>query len=101
MVKDLRISSFIYKEALPHIRLCTRSRLNFLIYEENLVFFFISELYPIKHATKNPVEMSSHALQIAELLKSHHPHPMNTRTFPNRNSSGRMTGQENNMARRG
>jgi hypothetical protein len=27
---------------LPHIRLCNRSHLNFLIYEENFLFFFIS-----------------------------------------------------------
>ncbi len=29
-------------EPLPHIWLCTRSHLNFLIYEKNFVFFFIS-----------------------------------------------------------
>ncbi len=40
MTKYLRISSYL--EALPHIWLCNRSRLNFLIYEENLIFFFIS-----------------------------------------------------------
>ncbi len=32
----------IYWEALPYIWLCTRSHLNFLIYEENLVLVFIS-----------------------------------------------------------
>ncbi len=31
-------------ETLPHIWLCTRSHLNFLIYEENLVFLFNSVL---------------------------------------------------------
>ncbi len=30
--------------ALPHIWLCNRSHLNFLIYEENFVFFVISVL---------------------------------------------------------
>jgi hypothetical protein len=32
----------IYEEALPHIWLSTCSTLNFLIYEENLIFFLIS-----------------------------------------------------------
>jgi hypothetical protein len=32
----------IYEEAVNHIRLCNRSLLNFLIYEENSIFFFIS-----------------------------------------------------------
>jgi hypothetical protein len=32
----------IYEEAVRHIRLCNCSILNFLIYEENLIFFFIS-----------------------------------------------------------
>ncbi len=32
----------IYYEALPHMWLCNCSTLNFLIYEENLIFFFIS-----------------------------------------------------------
>ncbi len=40
----------IYYEALPHIWLCTRSDLNFLICEENFVFFFISVwLIPTAH----------------------------------------------------
>jgi hypothetical protein len=32
----------IYEEAVSHIWLCSCSILNFLIYEENLIFFFIS-----------------------------------------------------------
>ncbi len=32
----------IYEEAVSHIWLCKCSILNFLIYEENLIFFFIS-----------------------------------------------------------
>ncbi len=32
----------IYEEAVSHIGLCNCSILNFLIYEENLIFFFIS-----------------------------------------------------------
>ncbi len=32
----------IYKEAVSHIWLCNCSTLDFLIYEENLIFFFIS-----------------------------------------------------------
>ncbi len=34
----------IYEEAVSHIWLCNCSALNFLIYEENLIFFFISVL---------------------------------------------------------
>ena len=34
----------IYEEAVGHIWLCNCSILNFLIYEENLIFFFISVL---------------------------------------------------------
>jgi uncharacterized protein YjbI with pentapeptide repeats len=36
----------IYKEALPNIWLCNCSTQNFPIYEENLIFFFISVLRP-------------------------------------------------------
>jgi hypothetical protein len=32
----------IYEEAVSHIWLCNRSRQNFLMYEENLIFLFIS-----------------------------------------------------------
>jgi hypothetical protein len=32
----------IYLENLPHKLICNCSTLNFLIYEENLIFFFIS-----------------------------------------------------------
>ncbi len=32
----------IYEEAVSHIRLCNCFTLNILIYEENLIFFFIS-----------------------------------------------------------
>jgi hypothetical protein len=32
----------IYEEAVSHKWLCNRSLLDFLMYEENLVFFFIS-----------------------------------------------------------
>jgi hypothetical protein len=34
----------IYEEVLPHLRLCNCSTLNFLIFEENFIFFFISAL---------------------------------------------------------
>jgi hypothetical protein len=32
----------IYEQAVSRISLCNRSRLSFLIYEENFIFFFIS-----------------------------------------------------------
>ncbi len=35
----------IYEEAVSHIGLCNRSLLDFPIYEENFVFFFISVVY--------------------------------------------------------
>jgi hypothetical protein len=40
--EEMRKYFVIYEEAISHIWLCTQSRLNFLIYEENLIFFFIS-----------------------------------------------------------
>jgi hypothetical protein len=39
----------IYEEAVSHLYLCNCSILNFLIYEENLIFFFIS----VQHASRN------------------------------------------------
>ncbi len=44
--KYLCIASYIIG-ALSHIWLCTRSRLNFLIYEESFVFFFISAVQKV------------------------------------------------------
>ncbi len=41
MVK-IFVHFLIYSEALPHIWLCNRSRLELLTYEENFIFFFIS-----------------------------------------------------------
>ncbi len=40
--EDMRKYLVIYEEAVSHIWLCNRSLLDFLIYEENFVFFFIS-----------------------------------------------------------
>ncbi len=40
--EKMRKYFLIYEEAVRHIWLCSCSILNFLIYEENLVFFFIS-----------------------------------------------------------
>jgi hypothetical protein len=40
--EEMRKYFLIYEEAVSHIRLCNCSILNFLIYEENLIFFFIS-----------------------------------------------------------
>ncbi len=37
----------INEEAVSHICLCIRSRLNFLIYEENFLFFFISAHFSV------------------------------------------------------
>jgi hypothetical protein len=47
--EEMRKYLVIYEEAVGHIRHCDRSHLNFLIYEANFVFFFISvvcTLYP-------------------------------------------------------
>ncbi len=61
---DLIFALFlIYKKALPYIWLCNRFHLNFLIYEENFVIFFISviiflmqevlEFYPVDRLSRN------------------------------------------------
>ncbi len=40
--EEIRKYLVIYEDAVGHIWLCNRSHLNFLIYEENFLFFFIS-----------------------------------------------------------
>jgi hypothetical protein len=40
--EEMRKYLVIYEWAVSHIGLCNRSHLDFLIYEENFVFFFIS-----------------------------------------------------------
>jgi hypothetical protein len=40
--EEMRKFFSIYEEAVSHIWLCNCSILNFLIYEKNLIFFFIS-----------------------------------------------------------
>ncbi len=40
--EEMRKYLVIFDEAVSQIWLCNRCRLNFLIYEENLIFFFIS-----------------------------------------------------------
>jgi hypothetical protein len=50
----------IYEEAVSHILLCNCSTLNFLIYEENLIFFFISVLN-----TLPPLTLFHHPLPFA------------------------------------
>jgi hypothetical protein len=40
--EEIRKFLTIYEEAVSQIGLCNCSLLNFLIYEENLIFFFIS-----------------------------------------------------------
>jgi hypothetical protein len=44
MYEEMRKYLVVYEEAVSHIRLCNRScsLLDFFIYEENFVFFFIS-----------------------------------------------------------
>ncbi len=42
--EEMRKYLVIFEEAVSHIWLCNRCRLNFLIYENNLIFFFISVL---------------------------------------------------------
>ncbi len=66
MVKYLRISSYIRKPFLIYVWLCNWSHLNFLIDEENFVFFFISV-----------VELDPPCLQCGRLpaVGSHSPHP--------------------------
>ncbi len=40
--EEMRKYLVLFKEAVSHIWLCNRSRMNFVLYEENLIFFFIS-----------------------------------------------------------
>ena len=40
--EEMRKYLVIFEEAVSHIGPCNSSRLNFLIWEENLIFFFIS-----------------------------------------------------------
>ncbi len=40
--EEMRKYLTIYEGAVSYILLCNRSLLNFLLYEENLIFFFIS-----------------------------------------------------------
>ncbi len=59
----------IYQEALPHIWLCTRSHLNFLIYEENFILFFISVIsFLLSHFSPSFFSISFPNLP--------HPHPL-------------------------
>ncbi len=60
----------IYWEALHHIWLCNCSTLNFLIYEENLIFFFIS-VRRAGHLLHLVLELSlsvTHYLQVPRTL---------------------------------
>ncbi len=41
--EEMRKFLVIYEEAVSHVWLCNRYRLNFLIYEENFISFFNSE----------------------------------------------------------
>ncbi len=61
----------IYEEFVSHIWLCNRSFLNFLIYEENLIFFFISaELFLMQKNYKelSPVVYSAFNVKITQPL---------------------------------
>jgi hypothetical protein len=61
----------IYQEALPHIRLCTRSHLNFLIYEKILFSFFISV-----ECSDDPQKATLDSLRTLSLFVScRHPSP--------------------------
>jgi hypothetical protein len=42
IIEEMRKDFPMYEEAFSHILLCNGSTLTFLIYEENLIFFFIS-----------------------------------------------------------
>jgi hypothetical protein len=53
--EEMRKYLVIYEEAVGNIRLCNRSLLDFLIYEENFVFFFNSVNSPSPHLTKRCV----------------------------------------------
>jgi hypothetical protein len=54
----------IYEEAVSHVWLCNRSLLNFLIYEENLIFFFYQCSVPNAHPPPSPRPHAGQAKQI-------------------------------------
>ncbi len=47
--EEMRKYLVIYEEAVSHKWLCNCSRMNFLIYEENFIFFFISMVNKLTH----------------------------------------------------
>ncbi len=53
----------IHQEALPHIRLCNSSTLNFLIYEERKIQFSFLSVYTAKFIGKQPSESSASVYQ--------------------------------------
>ncbi len=59
MYDEMRKYLFIYEEAVSHIRLCNHFLLSFLLYEENLVFFFISAMLKSKGI---PVWLRNHQM---------------------------------------
>jgi hypothetical protein len=60
----------IYEEAVTHIWLCDRSLLNFLIYEENLLFLFIS----VVSSWGDGVLHRVHRVATATVQRTHHHH---------------------------
>ncbi len=57
--KEMRKFLVIYEKAISHIRVCNLSLLDFLIYEENFVFFFISAGTITIHFNKAFVPLTS------------------------------------------
>jgi hypothetical protein len=63
--EEIRKYLTIYEEAVGRLCLCNRSRLNFLIFEENFILFFISV-----HCT---VQFYASLKNAALLFHAHHP----------------------------
>jgi hypothetical protein len=58
----------IYEEAVSHICLCNCSILNFLMYEENLIFFFISVYSTCSRMSLPPMSEKPQACLLSFLL---------------------------------
>ncbi len=54
--EEIRKYLVIYEEAVSHKWLCNRSLLDFLLYEENFVFFYINVLYMHKETVVKTLE---------------------------------------------
>ncbi len=56
--QEMRKYLTMYEEAGCHIWLCNRSHLNFLIYEENFIFYFIGVVGVLRRVAESGMSRS-------------------------------------------